>query len=153
MGAGRQAASKWLALALAAVTGAPARATCAELPPDERKGTCTAFMSRCLGFFEGMGVGVERVMTDDGPGYRGGKPDDLLGSKGVRHLYTRPLSPWQNGKAERVSRTIAQGWRYGRAWDSEAGRAGAPRPSSGATIGSVRTARAGASRRCPASSA
>lgn len=101
------------------------RVAYAELLPDGRKGTCAPLVSRCPGFFEGMGVGVERVMTDDGPGYRSGKPDDLLGPRGVRHLCTRPSGPWQNGKVERVSRTIAQEWRYGRAWDSEAGRADA----------------------------
>ena len=40
----------------------------AELLPDERKGTCSAFMARCLAFFAGLGVAVERVMTDNGPG-------------------------------------------------------------------------------------
>ena len=44
---------------------------------------------------------------------------------GVRHVYTRPYSPWQNGKVERMNRTLAQEWQYGRAWDSEAGRASA----------------------------
>lgn len=101
------------------------RVAYAELLPDERKGTCVAFMGRCLGFFEGMGVGVERVMTDNGSGYRSGEFNDLLGPRGVRHLYTRPLSPWQNGKVERMSRTIAQEWQYGRAWGSESGRASA----------------------------
>ena len=36
-----------------------------------------------------------------------------------------PFSPWQNGKAERMDRTIAQEWQYARAWESEAGRASA----------------------------
>ena len=101
------------------------RVAYAELLPDERKGTCVAFMGRCLGFFEGMGVGVERVMTDNGSGYRSGEFNDLLGSRGVRHLYTRPFSPWQNGKVERMNRTIAQEWQYGRAWGSESGGAAA----------------------------
>ena len=47
----------------------------------------------------------------------------LLSGRGVRHIYTRPFSPWQNGKAERMNRTLAQEWQYGRAWESEAGRA------------------------------
>ncbi|MBM6867806.1 integrase core domain-containing protein [Collinsella tanakaei] len=38
----------------------------------------------------------------------------------MRHKYTRPYSPWQNGKVERMNRTLAQEWRYGRAWASEA---------------------------------
>lgn len=40
-------------------------------------------------------------------------------------MYTRPYSPWQNGKVERMNRTIAQEWQYAWAWDSEAERASA----------------------------
>ena len=99
------------------------RVAYAELLPDERKGTCAAFMGRCLTFFAGLGVAVERVMTDSGPGYRSGDFNALLSGRGVRHIYTRPFSPWQNGKVERMNRTLAQEWQYGRAWESEAGRA------------------------------
>ena len=82
-------------------------------------------MGRCLRFFEGMGVRVERVMTDNGPGYRSGEFNALLESEGARHVYTRAYSPWQNGKVERMNRTLAQEWQYARAWDGEAGRASA----------------------------
>lgn len=99
------------------------RVAYAELLPDERKGTCSAFMARCLAFFAGLGAAVERVMTDNGPGYRSLEFNALLAAEGVRHIYTRPYSPWQNGKVERMNRTLAQEWQYGRAWESEAGRA------------------------------
>ena len=98
----------------------------AELLADERKGTCSAFVARCLVFFAGLGVAVERVMTDNRPGYRSRDFNATLESRGVRHLYTRPYSPWQNGKVERMDRTLAQEWQYGRAWESEAGGAEAP---------------------------
>ena len=101
------------------------RVAYAELLPDERKGTCSAFVGRCLSFFDGLGAPVERVMTDNGPGYRSRDFNATLESRGVRHLYTRPYSPWQNGKVERMNRTLAQEWQYGRAWESEAGRADA----------------------------
>ena len=101
------------------------RVAYAELLPDERKGACAAFMGRCLRFFGGMGVRVERVMTDNGPGYRSGEFNALLESEGARHVYTRAYSPWQNGKVERMNRTLAQEWQYARAWDGEAGRASA----------------------------
>lgn len=99
------------------------RVAYAELLPDERKGTCAAFMDRCLGFFGETGVAVERVMTDNGPGYRSGEFNALLEGRGIRHVYTRPFSPWQNGKVERMNRTLAQEWQYGRAWESEESRA------------------------------
>lgn len=41
---------------------------------------------------------------------------------GGRHIYTRPFSPWQNGKVERLNRTIAQEWQYARAWGGEGRR-------------------------------
>lgn len=74
-------------------------------------------MGRCLAFFSGLGVAVERVMTDNGPGYRSGEFNGLLADRGIKHKYTRPFSPWQNGKVERMNRTLAQEWQYGRAWD------------------------------------
>lgn len=82
-------------------------------------------MARRAAFFAGLGAPVERVMTDNGPGYRSRGFNALLESLGIRHVYTRPYSPWQNGKVERMNRTLAQEWQYGRAWDSEAGRADA----------------------------
>ena len=82
-------------------------------------------MRRALRFYAGLGLTVERVMTDNGPGYRGGEFNELLAAAGARHVYTRPYSPWQNGKVERMNRTIAQEWQYGRAWESEAERADA----------------------------
>ncbi len=101
------------------------RAAYAELLPDERKETCVAFMGRCLGFFEGMGVAVERVMTDNGPAYHSRLFNEFLSSGGVRHKYTRPYSPWQNGKVERMNQTLARERQYVRAWESEASRADA----------------------------
>lgn len=101
------------------------RVAYAELLADERGATCAAFMARCLAFFAGLGVAVGRVMTDNGPGYRSREFNSRLASDGVRHSYTRPYSPWQNGKVERMNRTLAQEWQYARAWDGEAGRASA----------------------------
>ena len=99
------------------------RVSYAALLPDERKGTCAAFMGRCLDFFEGLGVAVERVTTDNGPGYRNRLFNVSLEARGVRHKYTRPFSPWQNGRVERMNQTLAREWQYARAWESEASRA------------------------------
>lgn len=101
------------------------RVAYAELLDDERKATCVGFMGRCLAFFAGLGVAVERVMTDNGPAYRSGDFNGFLEGRGVKHKYTRPFSPWQNGKVERMNRTLAQEWQYARAWASEAERASA----------------------------
>ena len=79
----------------------------AGLPPDERKGTCAAFMGRCIAFFAGLDVAVERVMADNGPGCRSGELNGLLKSEGIGRVCTGSFSPWQNGKAERMNRTLA----------------------------------------------
>ena len=129
------------------------RVAYAELLPDGRKGTCAAFMGRALRFFAGLGVAVERVMTDNGPGYRSGEFNTLLDAAGARHVYARPFNPWQNGKVERMNRTIAREWQYKRAYGSEAERADAPsRRTLSTIIGTVCTAPAGTSRPCRASS-
>ena len=101
------------------------RVACAEPLSDEKKGACAVFMGCAPRLCAGLGLAVERVMTDNGPGYLSGEFNALLEAAGARYVNTRPYSPWQNGKVERLNRTIAQEWRYGRAWGSEAGRASA----------------------------
>lgn len=58
-------------------------------------------------------------------GDRSGEFNALLESEGSRRVYTRPYSPWQNGKIERTDRTLTQEWQYACAYGSEAGRADA----------------------------
>lgn len=94
----------------------------AELHRDERAGTCTAFMWRAVAFFAGLGVRVESVMTDNGPAYRSRALNAWLASAGIRHRFTRPYSPWQNGKVERMNGTLAREWAYARPYASEAER-------------------------------
>ncbi len=66
------------------------RVTYAELLPGERKGTCAAFVGRCLGFFEDLGVAVERVMTDNGPGYRSRLFNEALEAHMDHYNWDRP---------------------------------------------------------------
>ena len=87
--------------------------------------TGVGFVARACGFFRGLGVEVERIMTDNGPGYRSRLFNERLESAGIGHKYTRPYSPWQNGKVERMNRTLAQEWQYARAYGSDAERADA----------------------------
>lgn len=104
------------------------RVAYAELLGDERKETCVAFMGRARDLCRGLGVEVERVMTDNGPGYRSRLFNEWLAASGIEHRYTRPYSPWQNGKVERMNRTLAQEWQYARAYASEGERAAALSP-------------------------
>ena len=127
------------------------RVAYAELLPDEKK-RLRGVHGPLPAVLRGMGVRVGRVMTDNGPGYRSGELDALLESEGVRHTYTRPYSPWQNGKVERMNRTLAQEWQYGRAWEARPTGPKPCRPTSSATWDRPHSA-CGGSLPCRASSA
>ena len=98
------------------------RVAYAEALGDERAATCAGFLGRALAFYASVGVGVREVMTDNGPAYRSRELNGWLAARGVGHVYTRPYSPWQNGKVERMNRTLAQEWAYARPYASESER-------------------------------
>lgn len=104
------------------------RVSYAELLADERKETARAFAAGTIAFFGGLGVRVERVMTDNGSAYRSAAFAGELASRGIGHKFTRPFSPWQDGKAERMNRTLAQEWQYARARESEGAGSEDPAP-------------------------
>lgn len=101
------------------------RVAYAEVLPDERAATCAAFLSRAAAFYAGLGAPVRGVMTDNGPGYRSREFNAVVEGLGAERVYTRPYSPWQNGKVERMNRTLASEWAYARAWGCDGERAGA----------------------------
>ena len=98
------------------------RVAYAEELADERKGTCAAFVLRAAAFYASLGVRVREVMTDNGPGYRSSAFADALGTIGASHIFTRPYSPWQNGKVERMNQTLAREWAYARPYATNAER-------------------------------
>jgi transposase InsO family protein len=85
----------------------------AEVLPDERATTATAFLRRALAFYRRRGIEVERVLTDNGSPYRSTVHALACRALGIRHLRTRPRRPQTNGKAERFIRTLLAGWAYG----------------------------------------
>jgi transposase InsO family protein len=99
------------------------RVAYAEIHPNEQAETCTAFMARALGFFAAHGAPVERVLTDNGPGYRSHVFAALLSAAGVRHHFCRPRRPQTNGKVERFNRTLLNEWAYVRLYRNNESRA------------------------------
>ena len=85
-----------------------------EVLDDERKETVTAFLRRAVAWFGDQGVIIERLMTDNGSGYRSKLHRRACQALGIRHLFTRPYRPRTNGKAERFIRTLLDGWAYKR---------------------------------------
>jgi transposase InsO family protein len=101
------------------------RVSYAEVLADEKGVTCTAFLERAAAWFGQRGVVIERVMTDNGPGYLSKAFRRLLRRLGARHIRTRPYTPRTNGKAERFIQTCKREWAYVRPYRSSAARQGA----------------------------
>ncbi|ADB48723.1 IS481 family transposase [Conexibacter woesei] len=96
-----------------------------EVLPDERGTTVAGFLRRAIRHYRRHGITVERVMTDNGSGYRSTLHAIACRLQGVRHLRTRPYRPRTNGKAERFIRTMIEGWAYGAIYASSAERTAA----------------------------
>ena len=93
-----------------------------EVLDDERKETVTAFLQRAVAWFAAHGVIIQRLMTDNGSGYRSALHRRACDALGIRHLFTRPYRPRTNGKAERFIRTLLAGWAYQRPYTTSAER-------------------------------
>jgi transposase InsO family protein len=99
-----------------------------EILPDERKESAVAFLERAVAWFAGLGVTVERVMTDNGSAYNSHAFAQACQAAGLKHKRTRPYTPRTNGKAERFIQTSLREWAYLQAFASSAARAQAMRP-------------------------
>jgi transposase InsO family protein len=98
----------------------------AELLPDARAATVTAFTERALGFFAAHGVEAMRLMTDNHWSYtRNRSLRELLDRRRIRHLTTPKRRPQPNGKVERFHQTMAREWAYGVRYRSSRHRAAA----------------------------
>lgn len=88
----------------------------AEVCADERADTVVAFTARALGFFEGAGFGIRRILTDNGSAYCSHLFRDLLADRGISMRKTRPYRPQTNGKAEAFVRIVTDEWAYAGAY-------------------------------------
>jgi transposase InsO family protein len=93
-----------------------------ELLGDEVRETTAAFLERALRWYEDRGISPERILTDNGGGYRSKLVRDLCARELLKHIFTRPYHPQTNGKAERFIRTALTEWAYGRSYRSSAER-------------------------------
>ena len=94
-----------------------------EILPDEKRASCLRFLFNALRFFQGVGVKVERVMTDNGSSFRSLRYAKAMRRLRIRHLRTRPYTPKTNGKAERFVQTSLREWAYARAYATSNDRA------------------------------
>lgn len=98
------------------------RLTYSEVHDDETTATVLGFWERALAFFEGHGITVTEVLTDNGPAYRSRDWAATTTAQGIRHRRTRPYRPQTNGKIERFHRTLRDEWGYAKAYRSESAR-------------------------------
>jgi transposase InsO family protein len=94
-----------------------------EILENETIATCVPFLERAHAWFAARGIRIERVLTDNGNGYRSFAWRDLCAELEIRHTRTRPYHPATNGKVERFNRTLVDEWAYTRTWKSDAARA------------------------------
>jgi transposase InsO family protein len=99
-----------------------------EIHPDEKGPTCAAFLARALDYFAAHGIErVERLMTDNAWAYRYSLRA-ICAAAGIQQVFIRPHCPWQNGKVERLNRTLLTEWAYRHAFTSNAERTAALAP-------------------------
>jgi transposase InsO family protein len=84
---------------------------------------CVAFLERAVAWFAQHGITIERILTDNGNGYRSIPWRQRCIELGITHSRTQPYRPATNGKVERFNRTLTDEWAYARLWKSERGRA------------------------------
>jgi transposase InsO family protein len=93
-----------------------------ELLASERKEDCAAFLTRAVAWYLEQGITVERVLSDNAKSYHSGLWADTCLKLGIGRRYTRPYSPWTNGKAEALIKTLLREWAYRFAYPSSTHR-------------------------------
>jgi transposase InsO family protein len=79
---------------------------------DEKGPTCAAFLQRAIDYFAEHGITrIERLMTDNAWAYRYSLRA-VCAAHDIQQKFIRPHCPWQNGKVERLNRTLATEWAY-----------------------------------------
>jgi transposase InsO family protein len=99
-----------------------------EVLPDEKGATCAGFLERAIDFFAAHGITrIERLMTDNAWAYRWSLREVCTAHQ-IRQKFIRPHCPWQNGKVERLNRTLATEWAYRQVFTSNDQRTAALAP-------------------------
>jgi transposase InsO family protein len=99
-----------------------------EILPDEKGATCAAFVTRAAAYFAAHGITrIEQIMTDNAWAYRWSLRA-VAAELGAKQVFIRPHCPWQNGKVERLNRTLQTEWAYRQVYTSNAERAAALAP-------------------------
>ncbi len=101
---------------------AAARVAFVQILPDEKKHGAVAFLNAAVAYYQGLGISVERVMTDNGSCDKSHDFRDACEDLGLKHIRTRPDTPKTNGKAERFIQTALREWAAARAYPNSGQR-------------------------------
>lgn len=101
-----------------------------EILADEKGPTCAAFLLRAAEYFAVCGVTrIRQIMTDNHFSYkRSNDVRDAVELLGAEHIFIKAHCPWQNGKVERLNRTLQAEWAYRQIFYSNDERAAALAP-------------------------
>ena len=94
-----------------------------EIYPAENADSCVRHLHKAVTELAERGIRVERVMTDNGPGYTSHAFEAAVTSLGLKHIRTKPYTPRTNGKAEAVIRILQREWAYAYIYPSSKHRA------------------------------
>jgi transposase-like protein len=100
----------------------------ASIYPDETSDSATAFLTELVRFYNGHGITIERVLTDNGSCFKR-RWADACNSHSIKVKKTRPYRPQTNGKAERFIRTMLERWAYAYTYNNESERLTALAPA------------------------
>lgn len=84
----------------------------AEILPTETPADCARFLRRATSWYTDHDITVQRVLSDNGNGYRSYVWKDACAELGIQRRYTRPRRPQTNGKAEALVKTLLREWAY-----------------------------------------
>lgn len=99
-----------------------------EVLPDEKGTTCAGFLERAIAYFDAHGITrIERLMTDNAWAYRWSLRE-VCAANQIKQKFIKPHCPWQNGKVERLNRTLATEWAYRQVFTSNDERTAALAP-------------------------
>jgi transposase InsO family protein len=99
-----------------------------EILPDEKGPTCAGFLARAITYFAAHGITrIDQLMTDNAWAYRWSLRQ-LCAEHQIRQIFIKPHCPWQNGKVERLNRTLQTEWAYRQVFTSNYQRAAALAP-------------------------
>jgi transposase InsO family protein len=94
-----------------------------ELRPTEQAQDCVAFTEQVIHAYAERGTPIQRILTDNGNGYRSHAFRDLLTKHRIRHIRTKPYTPRTNGKAEAFIGILQREWAYAYVYPSSSHRA------------------------------